>query len=60
MPAKRLALQMKPVEIKQDGLHFVLRDIRFHNAELGAYALIAWLEANHCTEIDFIYVQTRG
>jgi hypothetical protein len=58
MPAKRLALNGKP-QIRREGLRFMFANLNFHNDLLGQYALIAWLEVNDCTEIDYFYIRAR-
>ncbi|QPC83689.1 hypothetical protein G4Y79_04720 [Phototrophicus methaneseepsis] len=55
MPANRLALRLSSLQITRNNLQFELRQLWFHNQELGASALIAWLEANACTAIDYRY-----
>ena len=44
MPAQRLALRLSSLQITRNNLQFELRHLWFHNQELGASALIAWLE----------------
>ena len=55
MPAQRLALRDAGMSVARNGLKFTLTDIWFHNEELGLSALIAWLEVQGCTDIDFEY-----
>jgi hypothetical protein len=56
MPAQRLALQQQTMP-SREGLHFTWDGLWFHNQELGVSALIAWLEVNGCTNIDYYYVR---
>jgi hypothetical protein len=56
MPSQRLALSRKPRQMNRENLHFTLEDLWFYNQELGVSALIAWLEVNNCTDIDYRYV----
>jgi hypothetical protein len=60
MPLERLALRNNHVNIERNGLHFTFDDLWFYNEELGVSAMIAWLEVNHCTDIDFRYVRLSG
>jgi hypothetical protein len=60
MPAERLALRNDRVILVRDHLRFTLTDIWFYNQELAVSALIAYLEANGCDEIDFAYIGRLG
>jgi hypothetical protein len=53
---ERLALSSSHTILKRDNLKFVFEGFFFHNQELGVSALIAYLEVNGCTDIDFEYV----
>lgn len=57
MQIRRLALRNNDLVMRRDNLQFVLDDIWFHNQELGVCALIAWLEVNGCTDIDYAYLK---
>lgn len=56
MLQQKYALRNSDLKLKRRELRFTLDDLWFHNDELGVSALIAWLESNQCTEIDFRYV----
>ena len=55
-PRKKLALNKSP-DVIRDWRDFTLADISFHHTEYGATALIAYLEANGCTDIHYAFKQ---
>jgi hypothetical protein len=56
MPRQRLTLRSGNGRLERDGQHFTLIDFDFYN-DLGLLALIAWLEVQGCSEMDFAYVR---
>ncbi|HLY25440.1 MAG TPA: hypothetical protein VKQ72_03810 [Aggregatilineales bacterium] len=57
LPLQRLALHYPSVKFTRDNLKFTFAGYTFHNQELGLSALLAYLEANVCTDIEFRFAE---
>jgi hypothetical protein len=56
MLRQRLILRSGNGRLERRGQHFTLIDFDFYN-DLGLFALIAWLEVQGCSEMDYAYVR---